>query len=200
MSQSNNIHTMVLSALLIAVGILIPIISPIKVILEPMSFTLASHVAIMIAMFVSPFVAVATACGTTLGFLLYGFPMPVVLRAFSHVVWAFAGAYYLKKHPETLNNVWKSLLYMLGVALLHGIFEVAIVLPIYVGDPTVDFMYMVMGLVGVGTIVHSCVDMVLSIAVWKVLIKNRSIAAVANVKEADLKFGKEKALQTTSKA
>jgi putative membrane protein len=57
-----------------------------------------------------------------------------------------------------------------------------------------------MGLVGVGTIVHSCVDMVLSIAVWKVLIKNRSIAAVANVKEADLKFGKEKALQTTSKA
>ena len=56
------------------------------------------------------------------------------------------------------------------------------------------------GLVGVGTIVHSCVDMVLSIAVWKVLIKNRSIAAVANVKEADLKFGKEKALQTTSKA
>ena len=112
---------MVLSALLIAVGILIPIISPIKVILEPMSFTLASHVAIMIAMFVSPFVAVATACGTTLGFLLYGFPMPVVLRAFSHVVWAFAGAYYLKKHPETLNNVWKSLLYMLGVALLHGI-------------------------------------------------------------------------------
>ena len=50
------------------------------------------------------------------------------------------------------------------------------------------------------SIVHSCVDMVLSIAVWKVLIKNRSIAAVANVKEADLKFGKEKALQTTSKA
>lgn len=44
MSQSNKIHTMVLSALLIAVGILIPIISPIKVILEPMSFTLASHV------------------------------------------------------------------------------------------------------------------------------------------------------------
>ena len=121
MGQSKKIHTMVLSALLIAVGILIPIISPIKIILEPMSFTLASHVAIMVAMFVSPFVAVATAAGSTLGFLLYGFPMPVVIRALSHVIWAFVGAWYLKKHPGTLNSLWKTILFLLGVSCLHAV-------------------------------------------------------------------------------
>ena len=47
MSHSNKIHSMVLSALLIAVGILIPILSPVKVMIEPMSFTLASHVAVL---------------------------------------------------------------------------------------------------------------------------------------------------------
>lgn len=43
-----------IAALLIAMGILIPMISPLKIILEPASFTLASHVATMIAMFLSP--------------------------------------------------------------------------------------------------------------------------------------------------
>ena len=38
-----------IAALLIAIGILIPMISPLKIILEPASFTLASHVATMIA-------------------------------------------------------------------------------------------------------------------------------------------------------
>lgn len=188
MSHSNRIHSMVLSALLIAVGILIPILSPVKVMIEPMSFTLASHVAIMIAMYVSPSVAVATACGTTLGFLLYGFPMPVVLRALSHIVWAFVGGIYLRKHPDTLNSMWKTVALTVAIALIHAAAEVAIVIPIYFNDPNIDFMYMVMGLVGVGTIVHSIVDMIISIVAWKVLVKNRSIVSVSNVKEVALQF------------
>lgn len=186
MSQSNKIHMMVLSALLIGVGVVIPMISPIKVIIPPMSFTLASHVAIMVAIFVSPFVAVATACGTTLGFLLCGFPMPVVLRAFSHIVWAFVAAYYLKKHPETLNSAWKTFVLMLAVALVHAVCEVLIVLPIYMGDTSIDFFYMMFGLIGVGTVVHSSVDFIISVAVWKVLAKQRSISSIANVKEVQL--------------
>lgn len=189
MGQSKKIHTMVLSALLIAVGILIPIISPIKIILEPMSFTLASHVAIMVAMFVSPFVAVATAAGTTLGFLLYGFPMPVVIRALSHVVWAFVGAWYLKKHPETLNSLWKTVIFLLGVSCLHAVAEVLVAMPFYTGAANNDFIYMVFGLVGVGTLVHSAVDFIISVVVWKVLVKNRSIEAVSNVKEVRLHIG-----------
>lgn len=186
MNRNKSIHMMVLSSLLIAIGILIPIISPIKVILEPMSFTLASHVAIMIALFVSPFAAVATALGSTLGFFLYGFPLAVVLRALSHVIWALAGALYLKKHPETLNSFWKTGTFMLGIGIVHAICEVAIVLPLYTGQSMNTLLYTVFGLVGVGTVVHSSVDFIISVAVWKVLVKNRSIASISNVKEATL--------------
>ena len=80
MNTHKKILTMTLSALLIAVGVVIPMISPIKIAIGPMSFTLASHVAIMIGLFVSPNVSIAVALGTTLGFYLAGFPDVVVLR------------------------------------------------------------------------------------------------------------------------
>lgn len=70
MNTHKKIQTMVLSALLIAVGVVIPMISPIKIQVGPMSFTLASHVAIMIALFVSPAVAIAVALGTTFRLLV----------------------------------------------------------------------------------------------------------------------------------
>ena len=49
---------MVLAALLSAIGILIPIIMPFKITIEPASFTLASHVPMFIAMYISPVVAI----------------------------------------------------------------------------------------------------------------------------------------------
>ncbi|MEG2507344.1 MAG: hypothetical protein RSA93_06695 [Longicatena sp.] len=187
--MNKKIHTMVLSALLIAVGILIPMISPIKIMIEPMSFTLASHVAILVAIFVSPSVAVSVALGSTLGFLLAGFPLPVVLRALSHVVWAFAGAYYLKKNPDTLNSALKTGMLMLGIGVLHAIAEVVIVVPIYIGTMEIQsFIYTIFGLVGVGTLVHSCVDFVLAVAVWKVICKSNSVSSISNVKEVSLRL------------
>lgn len=187
MDISKKIYMMVLSALLIAVGILIPIISPIKIMIEPMSFTLASHVAIFVAMFVSPFTAVATAAGTTLGFLLYGFPLPVVLRAFTHVIWAFIGAYYLKKHPQTMNSMWKTMLFMLVIALIHAAGEMLVSIPFYTNTTSSALFYMIFGLVGIGTVVHSCVDFTLSIIVWKCLVKNKRIASISNIKSISWK-------------
>lgn len=67
MNRNNN-YSMVVSALLCAIGTVIPIISPLKITLEPASFTLASHVAIFIAMFISPATALFVAVGTTAGF------------------------------------------------------------------------------------------------------------------------------------
>ena len=61
-----------MAALLCAIAILIPMISPVKIPLGPMSFTLGSHVAIFIAMFISPAVALTVELGATLGFLLAG--------------------------------------------------------------------------------------------------------------------------------
>ena len=53
-TSKKQVQTMCITAMLIALGVLVPMISPIKLILEPMSFTLGSHIAIMAAMFVSP--------------------------------------------------------------------------------------------------------------------------------------------------
>ena len=54
MQSKTNTFNLALTGMLIAVGIVIPLFSPVKIILEPASFTLASHVAIFIAMFISP--------------------------------------------------------------------------------------------------------------------------------------------------
>ena len=52
-TSKKQVQTMCITAMLIALGVLVPMISPIKLILEPMSFTLGSHIAIMAAMFVA---------------------------------------------------------------------------------------------------------------------------------------------------
>ena len=64
--SSQKLYRMVVAALLCAVGILIPMFSPIKIQLDPASFTLASHLALFLAMFVYHGVAVAVSVGTTL--------------------------------------------------------------------------------------------------------------------------------------
>ena len=186
MNRNKQIYSMVLTSLLIAIGIIIPMVSPIKVVIEPMSFTLASHVAIMIAMFISPISALAVAVGTTLGFFLAGFPIAVVLRALSHVIWAFAGAYYIYKHVEIFESPVKSIVFNLVIAVMHAVLEMIVVVPFYMGTDANAFMYMVFGLVGVGTIVHSFVDFVISLVVWNALCKSESISKIANVKKVSL--------------
>ncbi|MEG0365239.1 MAG: hypothetical protein RR585_00280 [Coprobacillus sp.] len=183
MNTHKKIYTMMLSAILIAVGTVIPLFMP-KVIIGPMSFTLASHVAIMIAIFISPQVTLAVSLGTTLGFFLAGFPFIVVLRALTHVTWALAGAIYAKKNPATFESPKKTLLFNLSLASIHAVAEMIIVIPFYFG-PSLDiqtFLYLIVGLVGVGTLVHSSVDFIISLVVWKALAKNNGIAKISNVK------------------
>ncbi len=188
MNTHKKILTMTLSALLIAVGIVIPMISPIKVQIGPMSFTLASHVAIMIALFISPKVSIAVALGTTLGFFLAGFPDVVVLRAFSHVIWASIGGYYIIKHSDLFQSPIKTLAFNLAIATIHAIAEMIIVIPFYYGAgmDLQAFCYMVFGLVGLGTIVHSSVDFIISLIVWKALSQNTSISNISTVKKVYL--------------
>ena len=86
MQRSQRTFKLVMAGLLCAIGILAPVISPVKIDLEPASFTLASHVALFIAMFLSPKIAAAVWLGTTLGFQLAGFPPVVVARAASGAI------------------------------------------------------------------------------------------------------------------
>ena len=73
MRQNDRIFKMVTAAMLCALGIIIPMVSP-KITIEPASFTLASHVALFLAMFLSPKISVVVWFGTTLGFQLTGMP------------------------------------------------------------------------------------------------------------------------------
>ena len=183
MSQSKRkIQMMSITAMLIALGVLIPMYSPVKIILEPMSFTLGSHIAIMIAMFVSPLSALGVALGTTAGFYLAGFTLPVVLRALTHVIWAYAGALYLKKHPDLFRSPAKTFVFNLAAALVHALLEVLIVMPLYTGYDASQLFYLLFVLVGIGSVVHSTVDCVLSLAVWKAVTASASIRAIAMIK------------------
>ena len=85
--MNNKVFFLVLSGLLCAIGMVVPMFMP-KIVLGPMSFTLASHVAVFLAMFISPIMAVAVCIGTTLGFFMTT-PFIIALRAASHIVFAF---------------------------------------------------------------------------------------------------------------
>ncbi|MDL2253473.1 hypothetical protein LJC49_05285 [Ruminococcaceae bacterium OttesenSCG-928-I18] len=181
MKKTYSVQKLTVAALLIAVGIVIPMFSPVKIILEPASFTLASHVPIILSMFISPLVAVAVTIGTTLGFFLGGFPLVVVLRAASHIVFAFFGALYLQKNPGILYSWPKLFTFSFAIAAVHAVCEVFVVSMFYAAGGMGGLYYQqgffisVMLLVGIGTIVHSMVDFAISIVVLKVLNKQKSL-------------------------
>ena len=183
--KTNSALKLSLMGLLIAIGIVIPMFSPVKVVLEPASFTLASHVAIFIAMFIAPDVAVVVAVGTTIGFFLGGFPLVIVARAASHLLFAAAGAFYLQKvRRETLSAV-KLRAFSFVVALLHGIAEVVVVsLFFYDGSMGAayyqqGFLMSVLLLVGLGTVVHSMVDFEIAHVVVAALQKQQGFKRLA---------------------
>lgn len=191
MNRNQSIYRMAMGALLIAVGIIIPMFMPppFKIYLPPMSFTLASHVAIFLAMFISPPVALLVAAGTTVGFVLSGLPVDVWLRALTHIVWAFCGALYLKRHPDTLHHPVQSGLFCLVVGLVHAALELVVVFSLFFGGlegMVAKFNssgYLVIFLlVGVGTLVHSCVDYAISLVVWQPVRRLSGVKAAATAR------------------
>ena len=118
----NKLYHMVLAGILCAIGIIVPMFMP-RIVLGPMSFTLASHVAVFLGMFISPAVAVAVCIGTTIGFFLTT-PAIIALRAASHIVFAFIGAAYLKRNPDIINRPVASTVFNFIIALLHAAWPV----------------------------------------------------------------------------
>ena len=172
-NTKNSVLNMTMAALLCAIGIAIPMFSPIKVILEPASFTLASHVPIFIAMFLSPATAAFVAIGTTLGFFFGGFPIAIVLRAATHLIFALCGSLYIARRPAILDSKISSTVFSFILALVHAACEVAVVTPLFLGNAMSDSYYStgyvtaVLLLVGVGSVVHSMVDFVLAQILWR---------------------------------
>ena len=144
MKPKKRIQEMTFAALLTAIAILIPSIMPIKLIIPPASYTLGSHVPIFLAMFISPWVTAFVILASSLGYFMAGYPIVVVFRAFSHIIFGFLGALYLKKIPQTITGeVFQKLFYVLFV------------------------------LVGFGTIVHSMIDYVIALTIFKSIRKIR---------------------------
>ncbi len=172
MKTNQKIKTMVIAALLCGIGIAIPMFMP-KVVLGPMSFTLASHVPVFLAVFISPPVAAVVSVITGFGFLMAGFPIVIVLRAFSHLGFALVGALLLKKRPETLCSVGGTLGLGALTAVIHAICEVFVVTAFFfsgaMGEASYQqgYWYTVFFMVGVGTLIHSSVDYSISVFVWK---------------------------------
>lgn len=167
--RTNSVRKLTISALLIGMGVLIPMIMP-KIVIPPASFTLASHVPLFIAMFFSPGVAVAVALGTTFGFFLTT-PVIIALRALSHLVFALLGAWYLQKKPGivlkdgqfTLMN-WRFQGFNLLIGVIHSIIEMLVVsVFFFIGNMpetyyAEGYFYTVFILMGIGGLIHSLVD------------------------------------------
>ena len=179
MKANFPLQKMTAAAMLIAVGIIIPIFSPIKIILEPASFTLASHVPIFLAMFISPYVSIAVAIGTTLGFFLGGFPIIIVLRAATHIIFSLVGSIFLQRFPKILLSTTKTQIFSFFIAIIHAVGELAVVSVFYFSGIisasyyNKGFITSVLLLVGLGSIIHSMVDFTISTVLLKTIGKRK---------------------------
>ena len=146
--RRHQTKSLAFTAILVAFGILIPLVMPVKVVIGPASFTLASHVPVFMAMFISPQVAVLVALGTSLGFLLAGFPIVIVLRAVSHLLFAVVGAVMIKKRPTLLEKPVLTFGLAIFLNILHGLAEFIVVLALTAGAHTgAAYIWSLVGLI-----------------------------------------------------
>lgn len=189
MKQNDKVKIMTISALLSALGILIPMTFP-SLRAEPASYTLASHVPITIAMFISPTVATFVAIITSFGFLINGFHIVIVARAVTHIIFALVGALILKKNTQLLSSFKNTALFSFFISLIHGAAEVAVVSFFYFSGMysgmfdvyrEKGFLISVILLVGVGTVIHGMVDYSIATIIWQPLQKVITIPVSARV-------------------
>ncbi|MHC5269442.1 hypothetical protein ACYSNO_09700 [Enterococcus sp. LJL98] len=186
--RKNSVRQLTISALLIAMGVMIPMVMP-KIVIGPASFTLASHVPLFIAMFFSPSVAIAVALGTTFGFFVNGLPIVIGLRALSHLVFAVIGSLYLQKHPEITLSGKKFQIYNFFIGLIHSVFELVVVAAfLFGGQMQVEgsIFYFLFVLVGLGGLVHSMIDYNIAFFVVRSLSRGFEIPVIRKAKEEAL--------------
>lgn len=179
-----SVYQLTLASILTAMGIVIPIISPIKMVIEPASFTLASHVPIFLAMFISPGVTAMVCIGTSIGFLLGGFPISVVLRASSHIIFALLGAIWLQKYPNTLKSFTSMQIFSFLLAIIHALCEIMVIGFFYLGNQITNIsnqstltssIFISIGVIGV---IHSIIDFNIAFFIYKALSKNRQFKKI----------------------
>lgn len=166
MNTAIKTRDMVISALLIAIGILIPMIFtglPFRIIVGPYSATLMAHVPVIIAMFISPLTAAFTAVGTTIGFFFTA-PIVVAVRAASHIVFAIVGTLLIKRGAKAIPIC-------LVTGIIHAVIEGIVVMIFFTGGlSTPASGYSITALVWItviGTFAHHIVDFIISYIVGR---------------------------------
>ena len=179
--NKSNVFKLTATAMLIAIGVLIPMVAP-RIVIGPASYTLASHVAIFIAMFISPSVAVGVTLGTTVGFFIGGFPLVIVFRAASHIIWALPAAIYLSRIDKFNISIVRLRVFSFIIALVHGAGEIIAVLIFFFGTtfPEEFGLLFILGFIGLGTMVHSMVDLEIANVVRLGLQRQRHFRALAS--------------------
>ncbi|MGX7244141.1 hypothetical protein ACWOC1_04770 [Enterococcus quebecensis] len=194
--KKNSVRHLTIAALLVAMGIIIPMVMP-RVTIGPASFTLASHVPLFLAMFFSPGVAVAVSLGTGFGFFLSATPI-IALRALSHLLFAVIGAFYLQKHPTIVLSKNKFILFNgrfqlfnLVIGLIHSVAELAVVSVFYTMGNMPEtyysqgYMYSIFLLMGIGGLIHSLVDYNIAYFVAHALSKQFDIPVFSQAKKME---------------
>ncbi len=158
-----DVKKLTVSALLTAIAILIPMVMPIKIRVEPIfSATLAAHVPGILAMFIGPFAVVGTAIGSAIGFFQLG-PW-VAARAFMHLLFGLCGYYMIKKN----YNIFFVIL-LTGV--IHAVSEmvVGLVSLPFVTVPASGVLMYILATIGLGTFIHHCIDFAIVMVIYKPL-------------------------------
>lgn len=177
MNKKISTKELVTTALLIAIGILIPSVFtgiPFRWVIGPYSATLMAHVPVIIAMFISPWAALFTAVGTTIGFFFTA-PIVVAVRAASHIVFALVGAYMIKKNCTLLTLCPTT-------GLIHAFFEGIVVYIFFTvgwSAPAAGYSVQAMTWITVlGTFLHHIVDFIIAYFVGLALIRAKAMPAM----------------------
>lgn len=166
MKQTKQI---VYAGLLIALGVLIPMVMP-KFDTGIASYTLGSHVPVMVAMFISPVTAVLVAVGSAISYLMTSTPI-VATRALSHIGFALVGSLILQKNKDVVHGFKKETMFNVFIGLIHIALECLVVTAfLFSGTTQTDniFIMVVIG-IGVGGFIHSLVDFYITAKVTKAL-------------------------------
>jgi len=163
------IKNIVLSALLTALGIVIPMFMPKLQFDVFASYTLASHLPLFIAVFISPLTALIVGAGTSIGFFIT-LPPVVGFRALSHIIWAVGGAWLIQRDEKILKSMPKTITFGVIISVIHSILESIVV---YIMMPNFRTAGILMLVYGLGYVAHSLVDFALAVIVYKSLKKAR---------------------------
>ncbi|MEG0307082.1 MAG: ECF transporter S component [Clostridium sp.] len=156
--MKTNIRKMTISALLISLSILIPLVfgsTPLKIYIPPFTATLGAHVPMFIGMFLGPFEAVVIGIGSAIGFMLSTGNPVIALRAASHIIVGYVAA----------KMILKKMSYTKAVAFtapIHGILEGLVVL-ILAPSSGLSFVW----ITAIGTLCHHIVDATISMPIIK---------------------------------